>query len=335
MRIRALVKVSPMLFLVILVAAFWLPGFLGSPIGASSADAKKFVNPIAEYWRKVREGRSGYSAVSGKESGVLIQGSGENWRRLRNGPVATLGAWFLAATLFGIGIFFAFRGKVRLSHPRSGERVPRWSAFERSLHWFTALLFLTLALTGLSLLYGRAILIPWFGHEAFADYAESAKTVHNFAGPLFIAGLLLMIIHWIKDNIPNRLDIDWFKAFGGLVGDRHPSAERMNGGEKVWFWLLVFAGLGVSVSGLLLDFPNLGTERLPLQLSHLAHSILAILLMVGALGHIYIGTIGTEGAFEGMITGKVDSSWAEQHHDLWLHEIKALRPGQEAEQDYN
>lgn len=300
----------------------WLANFSGLPITDSSADSIEITNPIAAYWRQIRQGQSGYSAVSGQETGVLIQGSGENWRRLRNGLVATLGAWLLAATVFALGIFFMIRGTVKLSHEKTGQRVARWNRFERFLHWYTALLFLLLTWTGLSLLYGRATLIPLIGHKDFAGYAEYAKLIHNFAGPLFIAGLLLMISHWLRDNIPNRLDIEWFKAFGGLIGDQHPSAERMNGGEKAWFWLLTFAGLGVCISGLLLDFPNLGSERIILQISHLLHSILGIVLIVGSLGHIYIGTIGTEGAFEGMISGKVDTSWAEQHHDIWFRNIK-------------
>jgi formate dehydrogenase subunit gamma len=330
MKKRRPFRITCLLLLISAVAVPWLPGGVGPAIQESSADASKIINPIAEYWRQVREGQAGYTAVTGQETGVLIQGSGENWRRLRNGPVATVGAWLLAGTVLAIGTFYMFRGKVRLSHPRTGEFVPRWTGFERTLHWYTAILFLLLAFTGLSLLYGRAALIPWVGHQAFADYAESAKLVHNFSGPLFIAGLLLMIVRWFKDNLPNRMDIEWFKAFGGLVGDRHPSADRMNGGEKAWFWLLTFAGLGVCASGLLLDFPNLGTDRLTLQISHLVHTVFAVLLMVGSLGHIYIGTIGTEGAFEGMIKGKVDTSWAEQHHDVWLHKLRPVKPANQA-----
>ncbi len=292
----------------------WFAGF-------ELAVAAETSNPIADYWRKVREGISGYSAVTGQETDILIQGAGQNWRQLRNGPVATIAAWLIAATVFALGFFFLWRGKVKLTQPRTGEMVSRWSISERLLHWYTALLFIGLAITGLSLMFGRAVVIPLVGHENFALFAEYGKLIHNYAGPLFIVGLLLMIVSWLQDNIPNKIDIEWFKAFGGLVGSEHPSAERMNGGEKAWFWLLSIAGIGVSISGLALDFPNLGTERVFLQLSHLVHTIAAALLIVGALGHIYIGTIGTEGAFEGMVSGKVDSAWAKQHHDLWLEEI--------------
>jgi formate dehydrogenase subunit gamma len=272
-------------------------------------------------WRNIRQGIAGYTAVQGQESGVLIQAGGQNWRQLRNGLVAVLGKWGIAMTVMALGGFFLLRGQVKLTPVRSGVSIPRWSLFERILHWYSAFIFIILMISGLSLLYGRSVLIPLIGHPAFAAYAEIAKVVHNYTGPLFIVGLLLIFFTWVKDNLPNRLDLKWVMAFGGLIGDKHPSAQRMNAGEKGWFWLLVFAGVAVSVSGLILDFTNFGQQRSFIQINHIVHACSAILLSIGALGHIYIGTIGTEGAFEGMIKGKVDKNWAKQHHDLWYKEV--------------
>ncbi len=272
----------------------------------------------AGFWQQINKGVAGYSAVKGLESGVLIQTNGQQWRQLRNGLVTGTGAWAIAITVLALSIFFIVRGQVKLSEPRSGELIQRWSVTERAVHGFTATLFILLMLTGLSLLYGRSILIPLIGQHAFAQYAQWAKILHNYTGPLFIVGLVIMIILWFKDNQLKKIDLQWFKEWGGLVGNKHPSAERMNGGEKLWFWLLVFAGSLVSITGLLLDFSNFGFTRETLQLSHLLHAMSAIALIVGSLGHVYIGTIGTEGALEGMKTGKVDASWAKQHHDLWF-----------------
>lgn len=283
--------------------------------------AAEKTNPRADFWRMVRSNESGYSAVTGRETNELIQGSGEVWRQLRNGPIAAYGAWLMALTLFALAGFYLYRGKVELTHPRTGETVVRWNRPERILHWYTAVLFITLAITGLSLLYGRAVLIPVLGHDFFSSYAIFCKWIHNIAGPFFIVGLVLMILLWFKYNLPDKTDIKWFLEFGGMIGDKHPSARRMNAGEKAWYWTLFFAGSGVAISGLVLDFPNFNQEREIIQLAHLTHAILAILLMSFSLGHIYIGTIGTEGALEGMVTGKVDTSWAKQHHDLWYEEI--------------
>lgn len=283
-----------------------------SPALASEADS----------WRKVREGVSGYTAVTGQEAGVLIQGSGQNWRQLRNRLIATYGAWLLAGTTLALGLFYLWRGQVKLTQERTGITLPRWTFGERFLHWAMAIIFLMLVVTGYSLLYGRTVLIPIIGKPAFSDYVTIAKQLHNYSGPLFIVGLILMFLKWAKDNLPNSLDIAWFKAFGGMVGDKHPSAELMNAGEKAWFWLLIGAGFAVGVTGLILDFTLFGQTRELLQISHIIHSVSGLLLTVGALGHIYIGTIGTEGALEGMIHGEVDVAWAKQHHDLWYEKIK-------------
>lgn len=299
------------------------------PPPAPRADkVEKRLNPRADLWRRVREGESGYSAVKGAETGVLIEDGGQLWRRLRNGPLATAGSVLLIGTLAALGTFFAWRGRLRLSAPRSGVRIPRWNAFDRVLHWTTAAAFLWLALTGLTLLFGRAVLIPLLGHGSFAPLAEWAKLTHNYAGPLlFLPGLLLMVGRWARHNWPSRVDLAWFRALGGMVGDRHPSAGRMNGGEKAWFWLLAVGGLAVCASGVLLDFPFLMPVRDLLQDAHLVHLIAAVLLCAAALGHIYIGSLGTEGALEGMVSGTVDETWARQHHDLWLAELKDTRDG--------
>lgn len=277
-------------------------------------------NPRSEIWLQVREGRQGYSAVSGPESGQLIEASGEVWRRIRNGPLAVYGGWAMTVTVILLLLFYLIRGQVKLTKPKTGIKLMRWSSFERFIHWYTAILFIVLSLTGLSILFGRSLLIPVIGHEAFAIWANAAKIIHNYSGPLFMAGLFTMIIIWVKDNLPDQYDLNWLKGFGGLIGNNHPSAARMNAGEKLWFWLLSLCGVLISLTGLILDFPVIEQERLILQVTHLIHLSSAILLMIGALGHIFIGTIGTEGALEGMVNGEVDETWAKQHHDIWFQQ---------------
>lgn len=283
-------------------------------------------NPRSDYWREVRQGQAGYTAITGKETGTLIQNGGENWRQLRNGPVSNYGGWLLGVVLVSLVIFYFIVGRVELSHGKSGQTVLRWTVLERALHWFTAISFIVLAITGLSLLFGRAVLIPVIGKEAFAAYAELAKDIHNYLGPLFGISLVLFLIKLFPHNLFNRHDLQWFKEGGGMVGDKHPSAGRMNGGEKVWFWALCTVGLALVVTGLFLDFPVFGLEREQIQIALLIHAVGGILLIALAFGHIYIGTLGTEGALEGMVQGEVDVNWARQHHDIWYQEVKN-KPG--------
>jgi formate dehydrogenase subunit gamma len=294
---------------------------IAAPTTSPAAQNTQTSNPRANIWRKVREGKIGYSAVSSPEAGKLIQSSGEVWRRLRNGPLLVYGAWGLILTCVALAFFYTIRGRVPLSTPRSGKKLLRWNTFERILHWYTALLFLLLSITGLSILYGRSTLIPLLGHQNFASWAAASKLIHNYSGPLFMLGLFSMIIIWFKDNLPDKYDLNWLKAYGGMIGNKHPSAARMNAGEKGWFWLLCSAGIFISLTGLMLDFPNLEQDRLFLQITHIIHLLCAFALMIGALAHIYIGTIGTEGALEGMVSGEVDESWAKQHHDAWCEEM--------------
>ena len=155
----------------------------------------------AESWRKVREGVSGYTAVTGQETDVLIQGSGQNWRQLRNRLIATYGAWLIAGTTLALGLFYICRGQVKLTQQRSGITLPRWTFGERFLHWYTAIIFLILVVTGYSLLYGRTVLIPIIGKQTFSDYVTIAKQLHNYSGPLFIVGLILMFCVILREAL--------------------------------------------------------------------------------------------------------------------------------------
>ncbi|UCE31318.1 MAG: formate dehydrogenase subunit gamma [Burkholderiales bacterium] len=280
-------------------------------------------NPRANFWRAVREGDTGYSAIQGREAGVLIQNGGENYRMLRNGPVLTYGAGIMLLVLIVIFAYHLLNGQVKIDGGRSGRLVQRWTTLERLLHWVTAISFVLLLITGLSMAFGRDVLIPAIGRDAFSAYASLARSVHNYVGPVFAVSLVLLLLKFLPSNFPNRTDWEWFKRGGGLIGKAHPSAGRMNAGEKFWFWLLMTFGMAVVVTGLLLDFSAyFELTRSGAQISVLIHAACAMIVMAVAFGHVYLGTAGTEGALEGMTTGSVDEAWARQHHDLWLEEVK-------------
>jgi len=293
-----------------------------------SATDQQQTNPRANYWRAVRDGVKGYTAASGPyTTDVLIQNGGQNWREIRNGPISTYTPWILAVMILAIGLHYFIRGPSRLEHRPSGATVERWSLPERVLHWYTATLFILLAITGLSMLFGRAVLVPLLGLNGNAAYAAFAIAVHNYLGPFLVVGVLLEIVAWFRFNIPNQTDVEWFKQGGGVVGSKHPSAGRMNGGEKGWYWFIATFGVAVCITGLVLDFPNFGQSREAMQLANIIHAVCAIIWLAIALGHMYIGTLGAEGALEGMTTGYVSVEWAKQHHDLWYEEISRRGEG--------
>ncbi len=278
-------------------------------------------NPHANFWRAVRHGIPGFTTVSSQGHKVLIENSGENWREMRNGLLMRGSQWILAVALVAMCLFYIVVGKDKLEKPRSGVKIERFNLGERVLHWYTAVLFIIMAITGLSLLLGRLALIPIFGHWAISGYLQASKALHNYCGPLLLLGIVLEFVVWVRYNIPSKVDLQWFKNMGGMIGKGpRPHAGRVNGGEKGWFWLVVIFGIAVGVTGITLDFPIWGQSRFTMQLCHVIHIICAILFITASFGHIYVGTIGAEGVFEGMWTGYVDAVWAQQHNDLWYEE---------------
>jgi formate dehydrogenase subunit gamma len=293
-----------------------------APAVAQELDAGK--NPHANYWRAVREGNKGYTAASGPYTvPVLIQNGGEIFREVRNGPIASIAPWVLAGILALIALYHFLIGPQRLQRPPSGRKVERWSLGERVMHWYVAVLFIILAVTGLSLLFGRAMLIPVIGLSAFSAYAEFSKMVHNYLGPFFLAGVIVEVAVWMRYNLFGKEDFAWLARAGGMLGGKHPHAGRTNGGEKVWFWFIATGGLiGVCATGLILDFPIFGQTREAMQITQILHAIFATLWIAIALGHIYLGVWGTPGALEGMTTGRVSEEWMQHHHDRWYEKME-------------
>jgi formate dehydrogenase subunit gamma len=209
-------------------------------------------------------------------------------------------------------------GKIRIAEGRSGQKILRFKAFERFSHWLTAASFVVLGLTGLNITFGKILLLPLIGPDAFADVSQAAKYVHDFTSFAFMAGLLLIVVIFFRDNLFEKVDLEWIKQGGGFIKNKHAPSGRFNLGEKLVYWLSLAAGIAVSLSGLLLLFPFFGTDIAQMQLVQVVHAVVAVLFVALILGHIYIGTLGMEGAFEAMGTGEVDLNWAKEHHDLWL-----------------
>jgi formate dehydrogenase subunit gamma len=295
----------------------------GGTVGDTSG---KVVNPGAELWRDVRQrdrGVVGTTQVKGVDSGVLINVSGEDWRRFRMQQLIPYGAALMGVVLSVILLFYLLRGTVRMRGGPSGKKIQRFTVFERTTHWFTVSIFWLLALTGLVLLYGRCVLIPLLGPDGFGLTASACKEAHNLFGPMFLVAILMLFVTFVKDNFYARGDITWLLKGGGILFRGHVSAGRFNAGEKIWFWIAVLGGTVLCVSGLILDFAVLGQGREVMELSHVLHGIVALVVISVSFGHIYLGTAGVEGTLGSMTTGYVDEAWAEAHHDRWYAEVKA------------
>ena len=230
----------------------------------------------------------------------------------------------IGVTIFVILIlvlFYALRGKVGIEGGLSGRMVKRFTDYERVVHWVLAIVFLFLALTGLVLLLGRTLLIPLFGHHLFSLLASASKEGHNLFGPIFLVSLVMMVISFARRNIYEKGDLTWLLKGGGFIGKGHVSGGFFNMGEKSWYWLVILAGFAISISGLILVSPNFGQGRVIMEISHIVHVIGAILLIAISIGHMYMGSIGTEGSSEAMKSGYVDINWVEAHHDRWARQV--------------
>jgi len=293
-----------------------------SPMGRTSATE-------AEIFRQVRQGQQGYVSIPDKKAGVLVQSEGETWRNLRNGPISTYGAWLLLGIVVVIAVFFAIRGRIRIEHGLAGRTVQRFNAVERFAHWLGATSFIVLALTGLNMLYGRYVLLPLIGAKPFAALTLYGKMAHNYIAAAFVLGVVLMLVLWLRHNIPNGDDLKWLAKGGGLFAKGvHPPSRKFNAGQKLIFWSVVIGGGILSVTGFYLLMPfDFGMTIHDMQQFVVWHGVAALVLIAIMVGHIYIGSIGMEGAFDAMGTGQVDENWAREHHSLWVAELKGQAKG--------
>jgi formate dehydrogenase subunit gamma len=305
-----------------------LPGAVvaqGTSNNAQAQQERRDTQPLnnAPVWREVRSGNEGYTSMQGAERGVLVQSGGETWRQIRNGPATFYGGWLLVLVILAIAAFFATKGALKVHDKATGRMIERFNSLKRVTHWSVAISFVVMAVSGLTMLFGKHVLLPVIGYTLFAWLTALCKNLHNFVGPLFILSLLMMILLYLRDNFPKGYDLQWLARAGGMFSGKHVPSGRYNAGEKGWFWAgVVVLGIVVSVSGLVLLFPNFEQTRATMQQAWIWHAGAALLFMAVSLGHIYLGTIGVEGAYQAMRTGYVDESWAKEHHELWYNETK-------------
>ena len=283
----------------------------------------------APTWRDVRSGESNTTQVRGRETGVLIQAGGETWRQIRNGPITLVFGTLLILVPILIWSFYRYSGPMELHGKPSGRMIERFNKWERIVHWFTAVSFVVLAVTGILMLFGKHFLLPVIGYSAFSWFGAFSKNLHNFVGPLFIFCVACIFATFLRDNFFRRIDMQWLlKMPQVMTGKAHVPSGRFNAAEKGWFWAgVALLGLIVSASGLVLDFPNFDQTRQTMQIANIVHGVGALLFVLASFGHIYMGTIGTEGAYQAMKTGMVDETWAKEHHELWYEEVRAGKRG--------
>lgn len=309
------------------------------PDETNAQRAKSQPGNNAPFWRAVRESGNteGLTSLPGAEKGVLVQrfvqypgsqltNAGEAWRQVRNRWIIPYGGSLLLIIGLAIALFYWRKGPLGGHVPDNGRKIERFTPFERAAHWANAIAFVALAVSGIVMAFGKFFLLPVLGSTLFGWLTFALKNIHNFAGPLFAVSLLIVIVTFVKDNLPRQGDLQWLLRFGGMLGGHEVPSHRFNAAEKLVFWGGVL-GLGLVVvgSGLVLDklVPGFGGVRGDMQVAHMIHAVAATLMMAMFMGHIYIGSIGMKGAYGAMRTGYVDEGWAKEHHELWYDDVRA------------
>jgi formate dehydrogenase subunit gamma len=322
-------RLNPLLWVVLITLLVYLSPLSAEEPTATKAPTAQLMNPASELWQAVRQRNapaSGKTQVKGIDSGVLINTNGDRWKTFRMSQLIPIAGYVLGGVIAILAVFYLVRGRVPVEGGLSNSKLLRYTSYERTIHWLIAGLFIFLAVTGLLITFGRSVLIPLMGKEAFSVLASLSKDGHNLLGPLFLLALVLIFLRFVRRNIYQKGDLTWLLRGGGIVGKKHVPSNFFNMGEKTMFWLLVFVGGTIALSGLLLLLPVFGVGREWMELAHVGHAVGAVLMISVILGHIYIGTIGMEGAIEGMKTGYCDLNWAKEHHDLWA--TQAEKDGQ-------
>src|SRR3546814_16298766 len=78
-----------------------------------------------------------------------------------------------------LAAFYFYRGRIRTQAEESGVTIQRFNAIERFAHWVTATSFIILAITGLNYVFGKRLLMPLIGPDAFSTWSQWSKYAHR------------------------------------------------------------------------------------------------------------------------------------------------------------
>nr|WP_300975895.1 formate dehydrogenase subunit gamma [Yoonia sp.] len=267
---------------------------------------------------------AGRVSIPDSSAGNLIKPENKSWASFQVGTLQTLSVVAVVGMVGLLTLFYIVRGRIQVDSGMSGLKILRFGAIDRFAHWTLASTFIILALTGLNLIIGTSVILPLLGENAFGALTSLGKIAHNYLAWPFMVALALIFVLWVIDNIPDKVDVEWLKQGGGIFKKGvHPPAKKFNAGQKVIFWAVILGGAGLSFTGVMLLFPGVAGAAADWQLYQTIHALIAAGLSAIIIAHIYIGSVGMEGAFDAMGSGEVDVNWAKEHHGLWVEQEKA------------
>jgi formate dehydrogenase subunit gamma len=198
--------------------------------------------------------------------------------------------------------------------------IERYRAGDRINHWFVALTFILLALSGLALFHPAMFwLTGLFGG------GQWTRILHPFIGVVMFVAFAALAIKFWQHNVIEPRDTQWLKQWRDVMEnreDRLPEVGRYNGGQKVLFWLMVACLVVLILSGVVIWRPYFAPAfPIPLiRFASLLHALAAFVLILGIIVHIY-AAIWVKGTIGAMMHGTVTRRWARKHHAAWYREV--------------
>jgi formate dehydrogenase subunit gamma len=183
--------------------------------------------------------------------------------------------------------------------------IERYSFVERVVHWWVALTFIALMVSGFALGYPRA----YFLSGLFGG-GQTMRFLHPWFGVAFTLGILWMLVSWARSMRMTAVDKQWVKRLKTYAGSGHTGLDtgKFNAGQKGYYWFSVVLGLVLFVSGLPLWGGWLGGAA---QLKHISR---------GFIIHVYMSAVMFPGTMSAMTTGRVSRAWAAFHHPAWFRQ---------------
>jgi formate dehydrogenase subunit gamma len=199
--------------------------------------------------------------------------------------------------------------------------IRRYSMEERVVHWTSALTYMYALGTGLAFyaphLYWIALLLGG---------APTSRFWHPIIALVFLASVVWMLRSWIGDMRITAADRAWGRAMNHYIANEDeevPPADRFNLGQKYFFWVMLWGGIGLLISGAILWFPELIPWNLRLLRSAaiLVHVACALITIGAFIIHVYMGAALVKGGLTAIIRGEVTPAWARMHHRLWYERV--------------
>ncbi len=256
---------------------------VSTPVGAQALGSLASGNLIANYQKIM--------------SSIVTpdwQGSGQLFIMLQHNLFTPL----FAAVLIGMVLLFAahylFIGAKEFSH--EGEKIFYYTVFCRLIHALAALSFSVLAVSGLTIIFGKLL------HGG--TVVQTARSLHAAAAVVYLPTALILFFLWVKDMLPVAYDLDWLLIFGGYLSKKKVTvpAGKFNIGQKSWFWLAVGGGLIMAYTGYYLF--TFATDIPEIRLAAMVHNFLGAILLAMFMIHLYMAVFAIKGALQSMLTGR-------------------------------